>query len=414
MTAYVNPFTSQTISPSQVAYESLSTATSITLNWPINGTTSSNVAANITEITATASGVVITMPPAIQVSVGQAIIIKNTGSTNSFNVVDNGGGAIVTVATTPGANSYYIYVTNNTTTAGTWSYVAMGLGSFSVQTSSIAGYGLVSFNNQLNTQYPITTISSNTQLTYSNRANFYVWTGGAGTITLPTSANASNNWFVIIKNNGTGILTINPYTASGDTIDNNTSQQLQLTESLVIVSNGSNAFDTFGYGRSNAFAFTELSVSVSGLSTLSLTSAQASNTIQQYVSATSACTVTLPRTVQLYTITNTATNTSYTLTFTTGVSGGQTVTVPANSTSLLVCDGTNVYNANTVNTTSATTLTLSAGSASAPSLNVTGGSTTGIYFPSTSSFAITLSGVSSMTLSSLGVQAPIGISGGTF
>jgi len=44
MTTYVNPFTGQTISPSQVAYESLTISQSVALEWPINGTETSNIA----------------------------------------------------------------------------------------------------------------------------------------------------------------------------------------------------------------------------------------------------------------------------------------------------------------------------------------------------------------------------------
>ena len=70
MTNYVNPFTGQTISPSQVGYESLTisgSSGSITyLNWPINGTTSTNVAANITEINATSSGLIVAMPQRVK------------------------------------------------------------------------------------------------------------------------------------------------------------------------------------------------------------------------------------------------------------------------------------------------------------------------------------------------------------
>jgi len=52
MTTYVNPFTGQTVSPSQVAYESLTISTDTLLQWPVNGNTSS-VASNIIEVTAT-------------------------------------------------------------------------------------------------------------------------------------------------------------------------------------------------------------------------------------------------------------------------------------------------------------------------------------------------------------------------
>lgn len=127
MTTYTNPFTGQTISPSQVGYESLTLSTSTTLNWPINGTTSSNVAANIIEITATASGILVQMPPATQVSVGQAVIIRNVGTSGNytFTVTDAQGNTIVSIPVAPTSstnNTYYIYVTDNTTVAGTWEY----------------------------------------------------------------------------------------------------------------------------------------------------------------------------------------------------------------------------------------------------------------------------------------------------
>ena len=137
MIAYTNPFTGQTISPSQVGYESLTVSGSpgaITyLNWPINGTSSTNVAANIMEITATTTGQIIAMPPATQVSVGQAVIIRNVGTSGqfSFTVTDYSGNTIISIPvapTTATVNTYYIYVTNNTTNAGTWGNIAMGVG----------------------------------------------------------------------------------------------------------------------------------------------------------------------------------------------------------------------------------------------------------------------------------------------
>ena len=53
MTSYSNPYTGQTISPSQVGYEQLTISTDTLLQWPINGNTDS-VVANIIEIDATA------------------------------------------------------------------------------------------------------------------------------------------------------------------------------------------------------------------------------------------------------------------------------------------------------------------------------------------------------------------------
>jgi hypothetical protein len=96
-----------------------------------------------------------------------------------------------------------------------------------------------------------------------------------GTLTLPSSGTVPNNWFVMIRNNGSGILTLTPQ--GTDKIDGASSAQLQITESLVLVANGS-GFNTFGYGRSNTFFFTQLVKSITG-GAIVLTSAEAANVL---------------------------------------------------------------------------------------------------------------------------------------
>jgi hypothetical protein len=420
MTTYTNPFTGQTISPSQVGYESLTLSTSTTLNWPINGTTSSNVAANIIEITATASGILVQMPPATQVSVGQAVIIRNVGTSGNytFTVTDAQGNTIVSIPVAPTSstnNTYYIYVTDNTTVAGTWGNIALGTGTSSAQASTLAGYGLTAIGQTLNSAYPVTNLYTSTTLSAAGRASFYVWLSGVGTITLPSSSTVANNWYTVIKNNGTGIVTLTPI--GSDTIDGNANQQLQLTESLVIVSNGSTGYNTFAYGRSNSFAYTQLALSLSGLSSpyqYTLSSAQASNTIQNYTGVLNGnTTVFVPATVQLYALSNNTTG-SYTLTISTGVSGGSTAVVSQNNTVMLICDGKNVYNANSLAFTTATSITFATGSASSPSINFQGNTTTGIYLPSSNTIGFTSGGTSIGSANSSGWYLTAGILGGAF
>ena len=424
MTAYVNPFTGQTISPSQVGYEALTisgSSGSITyLNWPVNGTTSTNVAANITEITATSSGLIVAMPPASQVSVGQAIIIRNVGTSGqySFTVTDYTGGTIISIPVAPTSatvNTYYIYVTNNNSTAGTWGNIAMGVGTSSASASTLAGYGLTAIGSTLNTAYPISTLYTTSTLNINSRATFYVWSAGVGTINLPSSSVVGSNWYVVVKNDGTGIVTISP--TGSDTIDGNSNQQLQLTESIVIVSNGSTGFYSFGYGRSNSFAYTQLALSLSGLSspyTYTLTSAQASNTIQNYTGVLNGnTTVYVPATVQLYAISNNTTG-SYTLTISTGVSGGATAVVSPNTTVMLISDGKNVYNANSLAFTTASSITFAVGSASAPSINFLGNTTTGLYLASSNQIGFTSGGTSIGVANSSGWQLTAGLVGGAF
>ena len=109
MTTYVNPFTGQTVSPAQVGYEELTISVDTALEWPINGNDVIDIAANITEVTATVSGLNLLMPPATQVSTGQALIVRNIG-TNAFTVTDAGGNTIVSISS---GVCKYIYVTNN-------------------------------------------------------------------------------------------------------------------------------------------------------------------------------------------------------------------------------------------------------------------------------------------------------------
>lgn len=398
-TSYVNPFTGQTVSPSQVAYESLTISTDTTLQWPVNGNTNS-VASNIIEVTATVANLDLIMPSAQQVSVGQALMISNVGAT-PFYVVDNAGGAIVTV---PAGIIEYIYVTSNTTDAGTWSAVTFGAGTSAADAAALAGNGLLAIGSTLNQAYPASLFYSSTTLGTANRAQFIVYEGGAGSITLPSASSVGNNWFCMIRNNGSGILTITP--VGTDTIDNNVSAQLQLTESFVIVSNGSN-WNTFGYGQSIQFAYTILSLNVTG-GTTTLTAAQAANSIQEYSGTlTSNQTIILPSTVQLYSIYN-QTSGSFNLTLRTVAVGAQTVTVPQGDTLIVICDGTNVYNAASGSASSITALTLGNGTITNPSLKFAGDLTTGIYLPASGQFAIVSGGVLS------GLFTSQGLSGGAF
>jgi hypothetical protein len=406
MTQYTNPFTGQTINPSQVGFNSISFSANTTLEWPINGNSTANTAANIIEAAASTTGLALIMPPAAQVSTGQAVVISNIGS-NTFTVENNGGGTIASVAS---GVSIYLFVTDNSTVNGQWATITFGAGTSAAQAAALAGYGLTAINNTLNQSYPVVTYYSSTTLDATDRAQFTVWAGGAGTLTLPPASSVGNNWFTMIRNNGTGILNIVPQ--GTDTIDGNVSDQLQITESFVIVSNG-NGFNTFGYGQATEFAFTQLSLVVTG-GTLTLSASQASNIIQEYSGTlTSNQTVVLPPTVQLYSVYNQTTG-SFNLTFTTGAVGGQTTNVPQGTTLLLICDGTNVYSASSGSSSSITSLTLGNGSLSTPSLKFSGDLNTGLYLPASGEFGIVVANALAGMFTANGLYVPNGIGGGSF
>jgi len=400
MTSYINAFTGDVVQPQDVSYTAISLTASnspIQLVWPINGNvTTSNTCARIIDVTTTAASLILDLPPASQASVGQDVLLRNI-SGYTFTVKDYGGNVICTLDV--GA-SKYLYLTNNSTEAGTWSVIAFGVGSSSVDAGQLAGYGLKAIGATLNQSYPVNTIFGGTTLDSTNRSQFVVYSGGVGTINLPASTTVGNNWFAMIRNNGTGILTIQP--SGTDTIDGNALQQLQLTESLVIVSNGVDGYNTFGYGQAIQFYFTILSKVITG-GTVTLTAAEASNIIQEFSGVlTSNCIVILPSTVQLYSIQNSCTG-AYSVTFKTSAVGATTYVVPANNTALLICDGTNVYSANTSTVTSITSASLTAGSITSPSLNFSANTSTGLYLPGVGQLGLTVNGSGGLILTTSGV-----------
>lgn len=405
MTTYVNPYTGQTVSPSQVGYESLTISTDTTLQWPINGNTV-DVVANIIEVTATTTSLNLYMPPATQVSVGQSALIRNIGA-NSFTVVNTSGGTIVSIAS---GIAEYVYVTDNSTVDGTWQTVTFGAGTSAANAATLAGYGLNAVSTTLNTVMPVVTFSSDFTLTGLAQSKLYVWIGGAGTLTLPSASTLGAGWYVAIKNDGSGILNIVP--TGSDTIDGNATAQLQISDSLVLVSSGTNWY-SYAFGQSSQFFFTQLVKNVTG-GTVTLSSAEAENVIQEYQGIlTSNCTVILPPTVQLYSFRNITTG-AFTLTFSTGAIGATTVILPQNQTILAICDGTNVYNAQTSTSSFINALTIGDGSAAAPSLSFQSDATTGLYLAASGELGFAVSGAAAGRLTSGGLLMPVGINSGTF
>jgi hypothetical protein len=404
MTNYVNPLTGSTINPSQVGYEYLFLSEDTTLQWPINGN-NDNVVSNIMDVEASVDGFYLILPSAQQVSVGQNIIIRNIG-VGSFVVTDAGENTITDIGS---GIAKFIYLTDNSTDDGIWDVVTFGAGTSAANAASLEGFGLTALSTTLNQSYDLSTISSNYTFLSSDRARFIVWNGGVGALTLPPSASVGNNWFVIVRNGGTGILTITPQGV--DTIDGNANQQLQLTESLVIVCTGS-GYNTFAYGRSNQFAFTTLTKNVTG-GTVTLTSVEGANVIQSYIGTlTSNCVVVLPSTVQLYSIQN-ATSGAFSLSFRTA--SGSPFALAQGQTVIIVCDGTNVYNANTSTSAgSITTVTLNDGSAGSPTLRFNSDLTTGLYLVGSGQLGFSAGGTNRMTLTTTGLLVPVGVGGGAF
>ena len=409
--SYISPFTGDVVQPTDVSYEQIaltSTTGTIQLVWPVNGNLSTDTpAARIMNVSTTSTSYELWMPPASQVSVGQDALIKNTGGVQLTVKTFDGNGTIITI--NPGI-AKYIYLTDNSTNYGTWANVEFGAGTSSADATTLAGYGLKAISSTLNQSHPVLSTGSPFTASALDRAKNYVWTGGVGTITLPVASTLGNDWFMMLRNGGTGALTISP--SSSELINGSSSLIMQIADSAFIVCSGS-AFFTVGLGRSTTFAFSVLAYPITSAGTpYTLTPAQAQNTIISLTGTlTTPVTVNVPAAVQVYYILNGSTGS--TVTFTTGVVGGANVTINANTQAILICDATNVFNAATL-IVGNNAISLIDGSVGAPSLNFGSELTTGMYKASTGEIGFAVLGVNEFLLSANGLIIPSGIAGGTF
>jgi hypothetical protein len=411
--SYNSPFTGNVIQPTDVSYRSVTLAANTQLQWPINGNATDDYAARIMDVTASSAGLSLYMPPANQTSVGNDALIRNVGA-NSFTVTTFGGTS--TIITIAAGEAKYVYIKTNATEQGTWGNIAFGTGTSSADAASLAGAGLVASGSTLNQSHPSSSLIAAYTFQTSDRSKTLVWSGGATTATLPLASTTGDNWFLLFKNNGTGTVTIG--TTSAQNIDGAVSKAFAPGESAFIVSTGTQ-YVTVGYGVSTQFEFGVLTKPVvSG--TYTLTASEASNTIQIYTGTlTGNVTIIVPPVINLYVISNQCAAGAFTLTISTGVAGGNTATVPASGQATLICDATNILNANT-SQAGGTAFSLVNGSAASPSLNFGSETNTGIYRPGAGRFGISVLGNQIVDVDANGLDVigagnfTAGISGGTF
>lgn len=411
--SYNSPFTGNVIQPTDVSYRSVTLAANTQLQWPINGNATDDYAARIMDVTASSAGLSLYMPPANQASVGNDALIRNVGA-NTFTVTDyNGHGTIISIAA---GESKYVYIKTNADEYGTWGNIAFGTGTSAADAATLAGSGLVAQGATLNQSHPASSLTDGYTLATSDRAKTLIWTGGTTTATLPLAATTGDNWFFLFKNSGTGSVTIG--TTGGQYIDGAVAKEFAPEESAFIVSTGTQ-YVTVGYGVSTKFEFGVLTKPVTS-GTYTLTASEAANTIQLYTGTlTGNVTIIVPPVINLYVISNQCNAGAYTLTISTGIVGANTATVPSSGQATLVCDGTNLLNANT-SQAGGTAISLVNGSAASPSLNFSSEINTGVYRPGAGRFGISILGNQVVDVSASGVTVTgtgtftAGISGGTF
>lgn len=390
-------FGGSSVQPADVMYRAIALGSSVVLQWP-SFATNDNIVARIMDVTPGGAGLTMTLPDATVASKGQDTLINNQGASN-FAVLRSDGTTLSTV--TPG-QSMYFYLTDNATAAGVWDTIIFGSFTSTLDLANAAGNGLVVASGRLAVS-PITSATAgNITVAVTDRAKFLLWTGGAGTYTLPLSSTVGQ-FFIEVRNQGTGALTL--ACTGGETIDSSASITLQLGESCWVHA-GTGAWYTVGRGRSTQFAFTQLLKTVTG-GTVTLTLTEAANVVQTYSGTlTSNVDIVLPSVVQVYYISN---QTSGAFNFRIKNAGaGTTVSLPTGQNAVIFSDGTNVVNAATT-VAGISSLVLAAGSAASPSLGV-GATNSGIYSSGSNEVAVSANSLQVAKFDSTGltVTAPSG------
>ena len=336
---YTQVFGGTTLYPSDVSYLALALTADTELEWPLESGTTLRPVANIIDVTPTGA-YSITMPPANQTASGQTVLFNNLGP-STITIKNNAGGTIASIAQ---GLQFQIYLSSNTTAAGTWRAYQMGASTAQAQASALAGYGLTATGSTLSTNTPVTVLNSNFTLGAADRGASFVWDGALGTLTLPAAASLTNGWYVNIRNSGTGDLTIDP--TGAETINGGSTLTLAIEDSCTVITDGTEWY-TVGFGQNATFAFDYTSIDLTGqTSPYTLSGSELNRIAYQFVGTLLAnMEIVVPNTTQQYWVDNQTTG-SFTL-------GVRTVTqvTPTNviqgSRAILYSNGTDVVDAAT-------------------------------------------------------------------
>ena len=398
---YTQIFGGTTIYPSDVSYLALSLTADTALDWPLESNTLLRPAARIIDVTPTGAFSIF-LPPADETGVGQTILFNNLGP-STVTVKNSAGGTLLSIAQ---GEQWQIYLTSNTTAAGTWRVFRYGAATAQAQASALAGFGLTATGSTLSQSTPVTLFNTNYTAGGSDRAKMFVWTGGLGTLTLPTAAGVGADYFVAVRNGGSGNLVLTPQGL--DTINGAASLTLTPGDSATAVTDGTSWY-TLGLGQSAVFAFDFTSVNLGGVSgNYTLSGAELNRIAYEFTGAiTGNVEIVVPKTTQQYWVSNDTTGGSFTLRVRTNTQSPG-VLVARGSRAILYCDGNEVVDAETGGI--ATPVAVADGgtgatSAGAALINLGGTAVgTGLFTAATTNDAWTVLGV-----------APAGtVNGGTF
>lgn len=340
MTTYTDVFGGANIYPSEVSWSRLDLTTNVTLSWPEETSVSTNLATRIIDVMVGIAGSNITLPEADKTSTGQTILFNNIGS-ETFIVYDSAGVQVVSIAS---GELWQIYLVDNSTNAGVWRSLRYGASVSQANASALAGNGLVAISTLLAQSVPVTSFNSNYSVGSPDRAKLLNWSGTSGTLTLPNPISVGSNWFLYLRNSGTGSINVDP---TGEVlIDGSATKSFQPAESAIIVSDGTNYY-TIGYGKSAEFAFDYTVINVAGTGAYALTGSELNRVAYRFTGLlTGNRDIVVPATVQQYWVDNQTTG-AFTLTVKTLGNPGQVIA--QGQRAIYYCNGVDVVDADTAN-----------------------------------------------------------------
>jgi hypothetical protein len=340
VTTYTQTFGGTNIYPSDVSYRYVSLTVDELLNWPLETAPTNNVVASIMDVDAQSQSRTIFLPPATQVGAGQTILFNNVGA-YTFTIRDFVGNQ---VCAPQSGTTFQIYLTNNATSGGTWRSFQYGASASATNASSLAGLGIKAIATTLNQSIDVATFSTNYTAGIPDRAKAFVWTGGSGTFGLTAAPTLGADWFVQVRNNGSGDLTIDPN--SSETINGQATLVLSPGDSAIVITDGLE-FWTIGFGQAAEYAFSLLSIDVSGSGNYTLSANELNRTVYVFTGTlTGNRYIIVPPTVQQYWVSN-QTSGSYEFGVKTATQASPGITLQTGSRAIFYCDGTDVVDADT-------------------------------------------------------------------
>lgn len=339
MTGFTDIFSNGTIVPSDVSYRAIALDADQTLTWPEETQEDGTPIAQIMDVTPDQAGWSLILPDARAASPGETSLIANVGAF-SFDV-KNATGTII--CTLEAGTVWQVYLTVNTTEAGTWLSYQYGAANSSYNAAALAGTGLIATGALLSLDIPVTELNTSPYDSgIPDRAKAFNWTGAGGTITVPNPSDVGNGWFIQLRNSGSGTFTIDP--DGGILINGAATLGLSPGDSATVFTDGV-AYYTIGLGRAPQFTFDYTSIDVAGTGDYTLTTSELNRIVYKFTGIlTGNRNIIVPDTVQQYWVDN-ATTGAFDLEVKTALGAG--IVVVQGAREILYSDGTDVIDADT-------------------------------------------------------------------